>query len=286
MELKNAQVVHKTFGEGRIVQLDGSYVDVCFPCGNKRFVFPDAFGTFLKLTDPELSTQVSNLKQKVENERLEQQLEEEKIRIKEEERRQLMLEREKLMKSHTFSPASQAVFWCEEGEEDKIFSEWKVFTGLRKTSDNEEQPYRLVRLHHNSACLITAREKDEPEEQRRILGFFIVEPTFVGKLCEDGYVPAHPEYRVRLSDEESQKMLFWNYYYNKRYPNNITWNSGKHRYFENEWMAQIIKDIMDLKQDPKQREFIEEILQYFCHMNHLDISDLPEPSGALVRVAS
>ena len=54
------------------------------------------------------------------------------------------------MKSHTFSPASQAVFGVKKKKRIR-FSEWKVFTGLRKTSDNEEQPYRLVRLHHNSA---------------------------------------------------------------------------------------------------------------------------------------
>ena len=65
MNLENVQVVHKSFGEGSVVEHDGSYVEVCFPCGTKRFLFPDAFGTFLKVADPQLAEEVEKLRQKV-----------------------------------------------------------------------------------------------------------------------------------------------------------------------------------------------------------------------------
>lgn len=286
MNLENMQVMHKSFGEGSIVEHDGSYVEVCFQSGNRRFIYPDAFGTFLKLVDPKLAKQVNTIREEVEEERAEKEAELEKIRAIEEEKRQLILERERLIKAHKLSPASQAVFWCDEEEQEKIFSEWKVFTSVRKSGDQKGQPNRLVRLHQNSACLITTRDEDVPESERQIVGLFMVDTGFVGKLCEDGYIPAHPEYRIRLSDEESQKMLFWNYYYNERYPNNMTWNSGRHRYFDNEWMAQILQDIIALKEDPKEKAFVEEVLHYFCQMNRLNEADLPKRNGALIRNAA
>lgn len=286
MNLENVQVVHKSFGEGSVVEHDGSYVEVCFPCGTKRFLFPDAFGTFLKVADPQLAEEVEKLRQKVEQERRVQEEEEAQLRAEEEEKRRLLLERERMVKSHKLSPASQAVFWCDEEEQEKVFTEWQVFTGERKTGVQAGQPNRLVRLHYNSACLITAREQDVPESERRILGFFMVEPSFMGSMCEDGLVPAHPEFRVRLSAEESQQMLFWNYYYNERYPNNMTWNSGRHRYFDNIWMAQILKDVLALKKDPEEQKLIRDFLEYFCQMNRINETDLPKPEGALLRVAN
>ncbi len=46
------------------------------------------------------------------------------------------------MKSHKVHPKQQSVFWCETGEEDKIFTEGKVFIGKvksgKKTKDSQD----------------------------------------------------------------------------------------------------------------------------------------------------
>ncbi len=139
-----------------------------------------------------------------------------------------------------------------------------MFTSLRQSGEHEGRPNRLVRLHQNSGCLITAREADVPEQERRILGVFMVEENFIGKLCEDGYIPAHSRFRLRLSEEESEKLRFWTYYRNKRYPpTNTTWNSGRHRYFDNIWMAQILRDIAALKKDAKEKKTAERFYRAF-----------------------
>ncbi len=111
----------------------------------------------------------------------------------------------------------------------------------------------MVRLHQNSGCLITAREADVPEQERRILGVFMVEENFIGKLCEDGYIPAHSRFRLRLSEEESEKLRFGPTTAISVTPTNTTWNSGRHRYFDNIWMAQILRDIAALKKDAKRK---------------------------------
>src|SRR5699024_10436629 len=105
--------------------------------------------------------------------------------------------------------------------------------------------------------------------------------TFSGQLSEDGIVPAHAEFRIELSEKEADQMLFWNYYLNKNYPDRTAWNSGKYRYFDNVWTAQILKDIIALKTDEEEIKHVQSFLQYFCKMNVIDIDDIPEASGAL-----
>ncbi len=283
MILLNEQVRHKSFGEGHIVEYSDSSVKVRFPSGDKRFVFPDAFGTYITLVDKKTAKQVDGLKREVEKERRKRELELAKVRAIEHEKQQRLLEQERLMKNHKLSPVSQVAFWCEEQELDQVFEEWRVFTGLRKSGPNKGKPNRLIRLHQNSAVLITVREPGTPEKDRRIVGVFMVEEGFIGRICEDGYIPAHVEYKILLTKEESQKMPFWYYYLNERYPNNMTWNSGRSRYFDNVWMAQVLQGIISLKTDPEERELAQAFLEHFCQLNRLVAEDLPEPSGVLAR---
>lgn len=70
MKLINQIVTHKTFGEGKIIEQADSYLTIAFAVGDKRFVFPDSFGLFLKVKDPQIDEQISELlkKQTVERE--------------------------------------------------------------------------------------------------------------------------------------------------------------------------------------------------------------------------
>ena len=52
MNLANKQVKHKVFGVGKVVKYNDSFIKIDFPAGKKKFVFPDAFETFLTFTDP------------------------------------------------------------------------------------------------------------------------------------------------------------------------------------------------------------------------------------------
>lgn len=273
MELVGKQVRHNTFGKGSIVNCEGFYIKINFSTGNKEFIFPDAFETYLQLTDRKTANHVGEMVRQRKEKYKEEKLKQEKLKAIEMEERQKLLKREGLVKklrSSKVHPCSQSVFWCETGEEDSIFSEWRVFTGEIKSGPKKGQPKRLARVNERSACLITARDSNMAEEDRRILGMFMVKKNFSGKLCRDGYILSHKDYRIRLSEHESKKMLFWNYYFNKNYPKRITWNTGRHRYFDNVWMAQILRDTMNLKKDPKELEKVERFLAYFCQQTQED----------------
>ncbi|MEI3599381.1 MULTISPECIES: malate synthase [unclassified Oceanobacillus] len=281
MNLIDKKVMHKSFGNGSIVDQDDEFVTIDFDEVTKKFVFPDAFGKFLKLKDDSAQATLKQAITKIEakQEQLEKEREEEQAqRILEQQR---MNELKKLLKNHRLHDKSQLVFWLEDTEEEQAFTDWRVFAGEIRSGKNEGKPNKPVRLHQNSLVLLTKRDDKEEEKERKIVGLYMVEETFIGRLAEDGIIPAHSELRLKLSDEEAEDMLFWNYYINEKYPHRMTWNTGKYRYFDNIWAAQILKDIIALKKDPNELQLAEEFFLHFCKMNQLEPNEIPEPNGAL-----
>jgi hypothetical protein len=280
MDLINKQVLHKNFGKGNIVDCNAAYVVVQFKSGIKEFVYPDAFEKYLTLVDKKAANSVDKILEKLEIEREieEQKIEEQKAIELEEHQRQLRIEKLKKYKIHS---SSQVAFNCKEEELDTVFAGWRIFTGTIKSGVNKGKINKLIRVQQNSACLITSKEIGAHEKDRYIAGFFMVDEGFAGRLCEDGYIPAHKDYRIKLTEDISKKMPFWKYYVNERYPDNMTW-SGRYRYFDNAVMAQILKDIVLLNSEQQDRS--QEFFDYFCLINQIEEQDIAEPSGPLMRL--
>lgn len=281
MNLIDKKVMHKSFGKGNIVDQDDEFVTIDFDKETKKFVFPDAFGKFLKLKDDSAQATLKQAITKFEakQEQLEKEREEEQAqRILEQQRKN---ELKKLLKNHRLHEKSQLVFWLEDTEEEQAFADWQVFAGEIRSGKNKGNPNKPVRLHQNSLVLLTKRDDEEDENERKIVGLYMVEETFIGRLAEDGLIPAHSELRLKLTGEEAEDMLFWNYYINEKYPHRMTWNTGKYRYFDNIWAAQILRDIVSLKKDPNEKQLAEEFFLHFCKMNQLEPNEIPEPNGAL-----
>ena len=284
MNLISKKVTHKQFGIGSIVKHNDSSIEIHFATENKKFIYPDAFGKHLELHDQSDANALEKMIQKKEMEQEEgkrKREEEEKMQRK---NRELRLEHEKMMKNHKLHPESQLAFWCDTEEQIKSFSEWKVFFGTTKMGTNKGLPSKPIRLYPNSAVLLTALDSGMHEKDRRIIGIYMVNEDFIGKICGDGYIPAHSKYRLQLTKQESDQLFFWDYYVNEKSPHKTTWNSGKHRYFQNEWMAQILLHIVSLKSDPKGREIALQFFQYFCKKNNITAQELPEPKGTLKRI--
>src|SRR3954471_2575024 len=284
MNLINKKVTHKRFGMGSIVKHNESSIEINFESENKKFVFPDVFGKHLKLQNKSVANTLEKIIQKKEMERKEEELKKEEAKELQRKNQELRLEHEKRMKNHKLHPESQMVFWCDTEEQNSSFSEWKVFSGVIKSGNNKGKPNKPIRLHQNSAVLLTEIDSSMPEKDRHILGVYMVNEDFIGKLCEDGYIPAHSTYRLQLTEQESDQMLFWKYYVNEKSPHKMTWNTGKYRYFDNSWMAQILLDIVSLKSDPKERELAQQFFEHFCKMNQITDQELPKPNGALMRI--
>ncbi|HWL23583.1 MAG TPA: malate synthase [Ureibacillus sp.] len=284
MNLINKKVTHKRFGLGNIVKHNESSIEIHFASESKKFVFPDVFENHLKLHDENMATSLDQMIQKKEQERKEEEWKKEEEQKQQRKNHELRLEHDKLMRNHKLHPESQMVFWCDSEEIDSSFSQWKVFSGVIKSGNNKGKPNKPIRLHQNSAVLLTAIDPNMPEKDRRILGVYMVNENFIGKLCEDGNISAHSKFKLQLTEQESDQMLFWKYYLNEKTPDKMTWNSGKYRYFDNLWMAQILLDIVSLKSDPKEREFAQQFYKHYCKMNRISVHELAKPNGALMRM--
>lgn len=282
MSLINQKVTHDVYGKGIITNLNDSYVEISFspqPSGVKKFVFPDAFGIYLKPVEQETTDLVSKIKQqRRKREQAEKELRRNKI--------QLRLKQEKRAKqamARKVHPVSQSVFCCSPEEQNSIFINWEVSAGTIQSGKRKGQPRNLARLGQNSACLLTAKEPGEAEAARRILGLFMVNPLSNLEENKDGYIRAHSRYRLQLPRQVSDQMLFWNYYINDKSPDEITWNSGRQRYFDNILMAQILRDILALTDEPLGQRRTQDFLEYFCKTNNLEIDKIPQPNGALIK---
>ena len=58
MLFENLEVIHNSFGPGVIVSKDGKYITVKFESVEKKFVYPDSFEKFLKLSDGTVSEEI------------------------------------------------------------------------------------------------------------------------------------------------------------------------------------------------------------------------------------
>ncbi len=58
MVFENLDVLHKSFGAGKIISKDGQYITVKFASQQKIFVYPDIFEKFLTLADGTVSDEI------------------------------------------------------------------------------------------------------------------------------------------------------------------------------------------------------------------------------------
>jgi len=66
-----------------------------------------------------------------------------------------------------------------------------------------------------------------------------------------------------LSRNLKKKDALWNYYTNEKYPNNMTWKTGKYRYIDNVIIAQILRDMISLKRGSSEEELAMNFLIIF-----------------------
>ena len=58
MDLLNVKIIHKALGKGTVTAFDGKYLTVEFACKTSKFVYPDAFLTFIKAEDSDIQTAI------------------------------------------------------------------------------------------------------------------------------------------------------------------------------------------------------------------------------------
>lgn len=253
MQLIGQAVKHSAFGKGVVTGRDDGTITICFPAGEKKFLYPDAFSKFLTLKNDDLQAQVRGLLQQQEAQRDARQ------RAVQEKQ-----DRKNLLRTLKISPHGQAVFDIRPGEQEHLFSAWSVSTGRYISGYFKGEPRIPDRLKPNSMCLLTQRPAGQPERERRIIGAFMVEADFLGCWCRDGIVAAHPDYRLRLPT--GCQPLFWPYV--TREPGAQRWGRTALKYLSNQTGEQILFELKPLLRGSAEEQ-AERFYQYYCKLNRL-----------------
>ena len=167
--------------------------------------------------------------------------------------------------------------------ESQMLRDWKALAGIVQNGERKGEPMKLQQVQRNSLCVLTTRNPGSSENERYIFGVFLVDDTYEGDGSDEGYVSTTSKYKLKLSPIEAQKMLFWNYHSNSNNPETPAWNSGLHRYFQDDVAVQILRDIVEIKKATDDYELANEFLDYFCKINRVNISEVDLPYGALKR---
>lgn len=289
MRLIGEKVRHISFGEGTIKEINDKKITVTFDIGEKSFDYPYVFDKFLALENEELKGDIQEKKNEIEEEKARISLALELERSHEKQRREN--EKRNSRKGGTLKAVKDNIaFKCNfHDEEDdsvcfegKMLKEWRAYAGVIQSGVNKGKPKTIKKVAVNNLAVLTSKIPKKPEKDRFIFAAFLVNENVEGGEVEEGYVEAHPEYKISLSEEESKKIKFWDYYYNESNPEKIQ-ASGVNRYISDEQSAQILKNIYNIKKGTSEEELAKGILEKFCQYKGLDVNNLSEPEGALKR---
>lgn len=167
--------------------------------------------------------------------------------------------------------------------ESRMLRDWRASAGIIQNGINKGKPMRLNQVQANSLCVLTTRYPGYTENDRFIFAVFLVDETFEGDNKEEGFVSTESEFKINLTPAEASKMLFWKYHTNGNKPDEPAWNTGLHRYFDDNEAVQILRDIVNIKRGTKDEQLAVRFLEHFCRINGVNIDAVPEPKGALTR---
>lgn len=253
MQLIGQAVKHSAFGRGIVTDWSDSRITICFPIGEKRFIYPDAFSKFLTLKSGTMQRKVQALLDEIEAE--------ERAKTDAVQKAQ---EKEYLLRNVKISPCGQAVFHVSSEQRETVFSDWSISTGLYTSGQSKGKPRIPERMKPNSMCLLTECPEGK-ETERMITGAFMVQEDFLGRYCQDGKIEAHTTYRLRLPPE--YHLPFWPYIADA--PEVKRWGNAVLKYMPNEAGEQILFDIKKFPLGEESQQCAEKFYRYYCALNLL-----------------
>lgn len=274
MDLLNQKVTHTKFGTGTIIDQQDKMVTVKFQKEEKKFVYPEGFGNFLKLVDSEsenIMNAVISKKKDIEQQELSKVLSE--IRERKEAR----------PSAAALAQANKCNVAVKKDKIEDFGDEWKVYAGRVLSGVKKGTAMNFRGVTTNNLVMLTTREDKTEEKDRFVFAAFIVKNHAEGNDETEGYLEANPEYRISLTPEEARQVKFWEFYFNEKKPEVVRMGSGQHRYFTDMQAAQVLKKILEVKETEEGKEQVQKVLSYFLNNKNIGQDEISEPSGAITR---
>lgn len=163
--------------------------------------------------------------------------------------------------------------------ESRMLVDWVCYAGMEKKTG---LPMALNKAQVGSLAVMTTRPvidgEEAPQEKTRIFGVFLI-AKHDDKSSIGGSVSAHPKYRIELTPEESEKVLFWKFHANAENPTKPFWGTGLHRYLNDMECCQLLREIANVVEDQNKKELALELLDKF--QRETGIATIEEPKGAI-----
>lgn len=154
--------------------------------------------------------------------------------------------------------------------ESHILINWEMSAGMVVRGKNKGMPNKLLGVRTNSLCILTTQYPKMSSEDRYIFGVFLVKRSDEGDDVNAGMVEADEKYRISLNAAEAKKMPFWKYYQNDSDKAPTQWGTGLFRYIDDATAIKILEDIIEIKNDIREKEQAVELLNYFRNINLLN----------------
>lgn len=325
-------VTHKAWGNGTVVEQTDSTITVRFDIGDKKFLFPTAFGSFLFTEDFALLTEIREQKAIVDAKKhnmINVPVQSDSLSITQPEKKKKTprtVERSNVAFKCNYCDGGSSEtcvgfkgicsdamihynietakhIWCGSNSpckkyldreisrselenrficyESTMLVDWKASAGVIQNGADKGKPMKLLRVQNNSLCVLTTRFPGSTDDTRFIFAVFLVDESYEGDIREEGYVTNHSKWRIELTPDEARKMLFWNYYANKNAPEKIVFGSGLHRYIDDIQAAQILRDVVSIKENSAEKKLAADLFHHFCNVVGLDENGIPACAGAL-----
>lgn len=253
MNLIGQTVEHRAFGSGIVTDLSDGIVTICFQNNEKRFIYPDAFHSFLTPKDREARLYIE--KQIKDQEAAAQKARQ--AELAEQDRKNKLL-------NFKIAANSHAVFHVAPEQIDRVVKTCQVSTGTYLSGYSRGMPRVADRMKPNSVCLLTTRLAGKNEQERNILGAFMVGEDFFGEDAHDGIIKGHPQHRMFLPKES--QLLFWEYFGQNTHPR---WGNTAFKYCSGDVINNILAGMAELLNSSGQKNTAVDFYRYFCKINRL-----------------
>ena len=155
--------------------------------------------------------------------------------------------------------------------EARMLLDWKAEAGEDVDDNGVHKGRRISNASTNSLAVLTTTLPSRSAKERIIFGVFITGIVDEGDDFNTGYVKVQGDYRIELTPNEAKQLKFENYYKNS--DGGTRWGQGLYRYLKDSVCVQILKDIVDIKQDINEKEHAKRVLEYYCRIKGIRIED-------------
>ena len=251
MQLIGETIHHQQFGKGVVIACEHNIITVNFEDGKRNFIYPDAFENFLVPQDTGSKEQINDIL-------VERKLQEKQQHL------QNLEHQKKLAHLHAMKIPliGQAVFDLARQQDNQPLESGFCQTGCYLSGYSKGQPRIPDRVMFNTMCILTRCPEGHPENERQIVGLAMTADSFQGGECEDGRIPLHSEFRLKLSSPAA----IWPYL--EKEPKKA-WGHTTFKYISNKIGEEILHDVMIHLSGTEDEALARRFYRYYCDCNHI-----------------